>query len=101
MNDTVAAQNQVPVDIFTSSNIYTYRPRDLWLAYGIAAIAALFSMIMGGLAAWRNIGCYQNTFSTFVRVTNEKDVAKMIDPGDNGTEPLPKHISDAKLVLIT
>jgi hypothetical protein len=99
MNDTIASDNKVPISIYSIFNIYVYRPRDLWLAYGIAIAASFLCMILGVYAMWRNGGCYQTTFSTFIRVTNDENLLSLISTGDRGGEPLPKDLAEARVVL--
>jgi hypothetical protein len=101
MNDTIAKSNKVPVDIYHSFNIYVYSPGDLWLAYGIAAAATFTCMVIGMYAMLQNGGGYQTVFSTFLRVTRDEDLLKLIDHTDSGAEPLPKDLAKARLVLAT
>lgn len=100
MNSTVAARNAVPVSILTSVNVYLYKPEDLWLAYGIACVAALLSTILGAYGGWRNGGFgYQNVFSTYVRATRNQELKDVIDPFDHAAEPLPKKLSETSIML--
>jgi hypothetical protein len=102
MNSTVAAKNRVPVDIHTNVNIYTYDPHGLLLAYSIACGAALLGTILGVHGIWHNGGMgYQSVFSTFVRTTRDHVFKEMIEPNDRGTEPLPKKLAEASIVLDT
>jgi hypothetical protein len=97
----MAEDNKVSVDVYFSFNIFVYNPRDLWLAYGVAAAAAFICICIGGFAMWRNGACYQTTFSTFVRATKDENVLKLINPNDRGAEPLPKDLAKVRLVLAT
>ena len=99
MNATVAAQNQIPIDIYSSFNIYSYNARDLWLAYGIATGATLLCTVFGLYAIWRNGAAYQNAFSTFLRTTTDYSYQALVDPVDDGAEPLPKHLAEASIRL--
>lgn len=99
MNSTIAAQNQILVDVYSNFNIYTYNPRDLWLAYGIAAGSALVCVVFGTYAMWRNGAGYQNVFSTFLRTAREQALQSLIDPTDNGAEPLPSDLAEASIIL--
>lgn len=102
MDTTMAAQNRVPVNVLNSVNVYSYSPRDLWLAYGLACGAALLSSLLGVYGIWRNGGVgYQNIFSTYIRTTRDQVLREMIDPGDRGTEPLPKQLAEASIILDT
>jgi hypothetical protein len=99
MNETLAEANKVPINIYHSFNIYAYDPRDLWLAYGIAAAAAFLCMCIGVYTMWRNGACYQTGFSTFIRVTRDENLFRLIDPNDSGAEPLPKDLAKVRLLL--
>lgn len=99
MNNTMAEENKIAISVYDSFNIFVYKPRDLWLSYGIAAAAAFLCIATGGFAMWRNGGCYQTAFSTFVRATRDEDVSRLIVPTDSGAGPLPKDLAEAKLVL--
>jgi hypothetical protein len=97
----MAEGNKVHVDIYYSFNIYVYRPRDLWLAYGISAAATFLCMGIGVYSMWQNGACYQTVFSTFLRVTKDGNLLRLIDPADSGAEPLPKDLAKASVVLAT
>jgi hypothetical protein len=98
MNSTLAAQNQVPISVLTSVNIYTYDPRDLWLAYGIACGVTLLAALLGLFAIFRNGGVgYESTFSTYIRATQDYSLKEMIGPTDRGAQPLPKRLADANV----
>lgn len=99
MNSSVAAQNPVLANIYSSSNIYNYDSRDLWIAYGIAAVSALLCVIFGIYAIWRNGATYQNVFSTFLRTTRDQALQNLIDPSDKGAEPLPKDLAAVNIIL--
>jgi hypothetical protein len=102
MNSTLAAQNRVPVNFQTNINIYSYEPYGLLLAYGIACGVALLAALLGIYGIWRNGGVgYQSIFSTFVRTTRDHVFRDLIDPHDHGTEPLPKKLAEASIVLDT
>jgi hypothetical protein len=102
MNSTIAAQNRVAVDIRTQVNIYLYEPFGLLLAYGIACSATLVATLLGIYGIWHNGGVgYQSIFSTFVRTTRDHVFQDLIDPNDHGTEPLPKKLAEASIVLDT
>lgn len=90
------------ITIPTNITIYSYNPKDLWLTYGISCAAALLSTILGIHSIWRNGGVgYQSTFSTYVRATRNLEIRDMIDPNDRGTEPLPKKLADASIIIDT
>lgn len=99
MNSSIAAQNRVLANVYSRFNIYDYDPRDLWIAYGIAAGSALLCVIFGIYAIWRNGDTYQNVFSTFLRTTRDQALQNLIDPSDNGAEPLPKDLAEVKITL--
>ncbi len=99
MNSSIAAKNQVLANVYSSHNIYKYDPRDLWVAYGIAAGSALFCVIFGIYAIWRNGATYQNVTSTFIRTTRDQALQNLIDPSDNGAEPLPKYLAEVNIKL--
>lgn len=99
MNSSIAAQNPVLANVYRSFNIYDYDPRDLWIAYGIAAGSALFCVIFGIYSILRNGATYQNVFSTFLRTTRDEALQNLIDPSDNGAEPLPKDLAEVNITL--
>ncbi|KAE9964888.1 hypothetical protein EG328_010126 [Venturia inaequalis] len=99
MNETIAEANQVDIIIYRTFNIYAYTPRDLWLAYSIAGAAAFLCVCAGIYAIWRNGGCYQTNFSTFIRVTKDEVLFKYISSNDSGAEPLPKDLAEVRLML--
>ena len=97
MNSSIAAQNPILVNVYSSFNIYDYNPRDLWIVYGIAAGSALFSVVFDMYAIWRNGSTYRNVFSTFLRTTRDPVLQHLIDPSDNGAEPLPKDLAEVNI----
>lgn len=98
----MAAQNRISVNVTTSVNVYTYNPRDLWLAYGIACAAILVSTLLGTYAMWCNGGVgYQSIFSTYVRTMRNPELQNLVDVNDRGAEPLPKKLAEASIILDT
>jgi len=101
MNQSVAAQHQISINVYSNFNIYQYHPGDLWLAYGIAIGSTLLCTVLGFYAVWRNRGAsFQNVFSSYVRTAyHERNLQGLVDRFDTGAEPLPKDIAEARVVL--
>ncbi len=78
---------------------YVYKPRDLFLAYGLSLLCTLACSIIGVHALWINNASYQNIFSTFVRVTGDRELHSLTDENDHGADPVPKALAEAKIIM--
>lgn len=89
----------IPVEVTTFPVTYIYTRADLLLAYGIAFLCASCCAIIGLRAFLDNDASYQNLFSTYLRATNTATLRSRIDPGDTGSDPLPKALAQTAITL--
>lgn len=61
-------------------NVYAYRTKNLFLAYGIALAVALFAIVLGMLAYISNGVSHNNSFSSIVRATRNLEFSRLVDP---------------------
>jgi len=80
-------------------NVYVYSAAELWLAYGLAVLSIVLSVIAGFYAIHNNQAAYSNKVSTVLRARATAQISELI--GDNGTgrDPLPERLAKAKVVL--
>ncbi|KAF2462933.1 uncharacterized protein BDR25DRAFT_320387 [Lindgomyces ingoldianus] len=90
----------VPVTVETWPITYIYNRPDLLLPYGLAFLATTISAMVGLHAFFVNKDSYQNIFSTFLRVTNDSYLRALIDPGDAGADPLPRHLAQVRIRMV-
>lgn len=77
---------------------YIYHKTDLLITYGLALFSALCCSVIGLCAFYANYrSSYQNTFSTFLRATNDLDLRSKIGSSDAGADPLPKRLGKAEV----
>lgn len=77
----------------------------LWIAYGSAIFGTALAVAMGWRALWLNGVAYDSSFSTVLRtsriVSTSAEHNGTYDEGDDdGSQPLPKTLSSAKIVVI-
>ncbi|KAJ9640699.1 hypothetical protein H2204_003328 [Knufia peltigerae] len=96
---------EVAVDVQTFPLTYSFEPADVLIAYGLAFGFSLLSVVLGTLAVIFQGGSYQNTFSTFLRVTrgvslnHSGPILLPQEEPDDGMDPLPRSVGDTKLRL--
>jgi hypothetical protein len=99
--------------------VYTYEPRNLLLAYGIATLSSLSVLIFGLYAFLSNGVSYSSSVSAIIRTTQNPDVSSperhqnpsptrtgtdpfeqimhVIGPQTLGSQPLPENIANTRL----
>lgn len=95
LNSTQASP--VPVTVTNYPQVYQYKPKDLWIAYGIAMLATAIAAVVGLHAVWIRGEGYSSRFSTIVRVAKNTGLDRLLDGQDDGSDPLPEHIARARL----
>lgn len=93
------AADLVPVMINTWPVLYVYTKFELLLAYGVSCLCALGCSLFGLWVFYVNDASYQNTFSTFLRATNDSKIRSQVSSGDQGADPLPKTLAKAVVTL--
>jgi hypothetical protein len=75
-------------------NVYLYSQKYLLLAYGIAILFTLLSIIIGFFSLFANGASFSNSFSTVLRVTRDPKFLEIMNLAEtSGTDPLPKHLA--------
>ncbi|KAI1640731.1 hypothetical protein F4809DRAFT_661702 [Biscogniauxia mediterranea] len=89
----------VAVDTWRAVNVYAYRPRALYAAYGGAFGASLLCVAWGLLVVRRRRGAYSLSFSTVLRTTRACELADLVaGPGARrGTDPPPRDLRAVRL----
>lgn len=80
-------------------NVYVYNARDLILPYGISIGCAMLCVAIGLWALIHTGATYSNRFSTILRTTRDPCFDRLVDPSDDGSDPLPRNIAKAELAL--
>ena len=90
------------VEVGTYRNVYTYDAGALWKAYGTGIGVALLCAVIGLRAMLVNGKTYKNSFSTVLRTTRARDFDRLFTEQKDfdGTEPVPKHITDAVIIYM-
>ena len=82
-------------------NVYKYRSKELYLAYGLSSLVAIACFILGLVSIHRNSGSYSNDFSTVLRTTRHLSLAEVVDPAQSsGLSPLGKDLAEVKIVMM-
>ena len=99
----IGCSPSVPTNVTTTTplNIYAYNPKNLYVAYGIALLFALFANILGTLAYLSNGVTHNNSFSSIVRATRNPELLGIQDRKVkvSGAMPLDKKTSQMVLRL--
>ena len=107
-DSTLADSNQFNSDVSApailrrSLNTFTYNPRTLLIAYGIAILLAAACLACGLAALYSNGVSYTNNFSTVLRMTRDHRFDEFVrDEEDrSGADPLPQHIADVVVTYV-
>ena len=84
---------------FVRRNVYTYHPRSLLIAYGLAIAGAVFCLIVGSIAMLRHGLSYTSNFSTILRATRDPRLHRVGSAHDgSGAEPASREVKDTKLI---
>ncbi|KAJ9641775.1 hypothetical protein H2201_003836 [Coniosporium apollinis] len=89
----------LPVSVMEYYNVYVYNARDLILPYGISIGCAMLCVAIGLWALIHTGATYSNRFSTILRTTRDPCFDRLVDPSDDGSDPLPRNIAKAELAL--
>lgn len=81
----------------TFYTVYEYRPRNLWLAYGIAIAFSLAGVILGLRALWINGVSHDNSFSSIMATTRNSFLDELTLGYSLGATPMPRDILATKL----
>ncbi|KAJ4371343.1 hypothetical protein N0V83_004560 [Neocucurbitaria cava] len=81
----------------TFVTIYEYRPRNLWLAYGIAVAFSLAGVVLGLRALWLNGVSHDNSFSSIMATTRNRFLDDLTLGYSLGSAPVPKDIARTRL----
>lgn len=81
-----------------SRNLYSYNPRDLYIAYGAGLGATLVCLAIGIFALLRNGCSYTNEFSTLIRVTRDASIEGIVPRiHRSGADPLPRVLGRTRM----
>ncbi|EXJ76753.1 uncharacterized protein A1O5_01261 [Cladophialophora psammophila CBS 110553] len=85
-----------------SLNTFTYNPRTLMIAYGLAIFLSAVCLACGLAALYSNGASYTNNFSTVLRMTRDHGFGEFIqDERDcTGADPLPTNIADVEVTYV-
>jgi hypothetical protein len=91
----------VPVTVETTENVYDYRSKELYVAYGLSILVAAACLALGLISIHRNSGSYSNDFSTVLRTTRHLSLREVVDTTEsNGLTPLSKDLAEVKIVMM-
>ena len=81
----------------TFLSVYEYRPRNLWLAYGIAVAFSFAGVLLGLRALWINGVSHDNSFSSIMATTRSRFLDELTLGHSLGAAPIPNEIARTKL----
>ena len=88
------------VTSYKYNTYYVYQAQKLWIAYGLALLITVFTIIVGMLAMVANRASYDSSFSTIMRTTREAELDVRIARSDlDGRIPLPSYMSKATIAF--
>jgi hypothetical protein len=91
----------VPVTVETTENVYDYRSKELYVAYGLSILVAAACLVLGLVSIHRNSGSYSNDFSTVLRTTRHLSLREVVGTTQsNGLTPLSKDLAEVKIVMM-
>ncbi|KAI0871777.1 hypothetical protein GGS24DRAFT_42791 [Hypoxylon argillaceum] len=97
LNSTQASQ--VPVTITDYPLTYQYKPKDLWIAYGVSIGVTLIATLVGLRSFFVNGAGYSSKFSTSVRVTKRAGVDHLLDDEDDGSGRIPRELAKTRVQI--
>ena len=87
------------VSVTNPANIYAYHSKNLFLAYGLAILSAIFVNIVGAFAYWTNGHSHAKTFSAILASTRDTGLTKLFRSEAEGKLPLHNEVRNAKLMF--
>ena len=82
-------------------NVFSYRPKYLFVAYGAGIASMVVCVALGILAMLKNHGSYSNDFSTVLRTTRRQELQDVVPHSERGGEaPIPQSLNGVRLRLI-
>ncbi|KAL2071202.1 hypothetical protein VTL71DRAFT_12437 [Oculimacula yallundae] len=80
-------------------NVYAYNAFNLWVAYGAAILATLFSVGVGFYALFLNGVSHETRFSTIVATTRNHGLDELMAGCSLGADPMQKDVLQTRLRL--
>ncbi|KAJ4334525.1 hypothetical protein N0V95_009151 [Ascochyta clinopodiicola] len=77
--------------------IYSYQPRNLLLAYGIAIATSAIGVLLGLRALWLNGVAHDTGYFSIMATTRNRFLDDLTVGNDLGAVPIPKHIQEERL----
>ncbi|KAH6713525.1 hypothetical protein BKA61DRAFT_43274 [Leptodontidium sp. MPI-SDFR-AT-0119] len=74
----------------TTVNVYSYKHKSLFLAYGLAILTTLIANILGIIAYLDNGSAHDRNFSAILGATREAQLKELFSDDDHGILPVPK-----------
>ncbi|KPM43804.1 hypothetical protein AK830_g2725 [Neonectria ditissima] len=97
-NSTTASMGDVKIR--TPQNAFSYKPRNLVIAYGVSVFITIVVVMVGFACIWVSSLSFGSSFSTILRTTRNPELdALLCDDGNSGAEPLPRHLAKRKLAF--
>jgi hypothetical protein len=87
----------IPVNYFTTHNVYQYNSRNLILSYSIAVGVTLFSIIIGAYATITNGVSHSSSFSAMIATTRNPQLDRLVEGSSLGALLLEKEMRRTKL----
>jgi hypothetical protein len=87
----------IPVNYFTTHNVYQYNSRNLILSYSIAVGVTIFSIIIGTYATITNGVSHSTSFSAMIATTRNPQLDRLVEGSSFGALPLEKEMRKTKL----
>lgn len=84
----------------TFRTVWVYDPCILWLPYGMAIFVSVVCLVVGGLAMFGNEWqIYDNSFSTVLRTTRNRELDELVRFDQSGGQPLSHDVGRARVRL--
>jgi hypothetical protein len=87
----------IPVNYFTTHNVYQYNSRNLILSYSIAVGVTIFCIIIGTYATITNGVSHSSSFSAMIATTRNPQLDRLVEGSSLGALPLDREMRKTKL----
>jgi hypothetical protein len=100
--DCVGSKNyshSADVTVTTWPQVYDYAARTLLMTYGTVIFLCLIAVMTGLITIFATSTSYSNNFSTVLRATRNAHLSHAVGSHDDGRDPLPLVIAQAKITI--
>ena len=77
--------------------MYSYNAHNLRVAYGVAILVTLFSIVVGFAALYSNGVSYRTSFSSIIATTRNKELDDIMMGSSLGADPMRRDVMQTRL----